>query len=63
MARWKKDQAERRSYRYMPDDQLRDLLRHYREGEARCAANKGRRGWKASREAIEAECFHRGLIG
>lgn len=62
MARWKKDLAERRSYQYMPDDQLRELLRHYREGEARAAANKGRRGWKVAREAIEAECLRRGLI-
>jgi hypothetical protein len=62
MARWKKNQAERQSYRHMPDDRLLELLRHYRAGEARAAANKGRRTWKGPREAIEEECFRRGLI-
>ncbi|WP_405686516.1 hypothetical protein [Streptomyces sp. NBC_00057] len=62
MPRWKKDAAEEFRYRAMSDDVLRAELRRYRAGEARAAANKGRRSWKAGREAIEEELMRRGLL-
>ncbi|MER6152359.1 hypothetical protein [Streptomyces hirsutus] len=63
MPRWKKDAAERHRYRVMSDDALRAELRRYQTGEAQSAANKGRRSWKAGREAIEEELMRRGLLG
>ncbi|MDQ0847607.1 hypothetical protein [Streptomyces sp. V1I6] len=62
MARWKKDAAAQQQYRLMSDDELRDALRHFRNGEARAVANKGRRSWKAMRQAIEDELQRRGLL-
>ncbi|MFG2821752.1 hypothetical protein ACGFX4_20265 [Kitasatospora sp. NPDC048365] len=62
MPRWKKDADQAQKYRHMPDDELRAELQRYRAGEARAAFNKGRRGWKAMRELIEAEMVRRGLL-
>ncbi|MFD7703333.1 hypothetical protein [Streptomyces caelestis] len=62
MARWKKNAVEQQQYRHMSDDELRDALRNYRAGEARAAANKGRRSWKIMRQAIEEELQRRGLL-
>ena len=62
MARWKKDAAEQQQYRHISDDALRDALRNARAGEARSAANKGRRSWKTMRQAIEEEFQRRGLL-
>jgi hypothetical protein len=62
MARWKKDAAQQQRYHHMPDEQLRTELERYRAGEARSAANKGRRTWKIMRQAIEDELQRRGLL-